>query len=135
MSAQGMHFSNYYFCDLEYEHPYLYRSSPKKVKVSASVAQPVASVISRPVVKQARRPAIPKRESHTPFMGDELHGSGTHIHDLSQTVKSRDAHQQAESSDDEHSGTTHTFGCVLELLRIDNMFIFDTVALHCLLLL
>lgn len=76
MLAQGTHFRNYYFViDLEHEHPWLYRSLPKKVKLSAS-----------------------------------------------------------ESFDDEYSGSTHTFGCVLQLLCFDHVFIFDTVSFLCLLL-
>ena len=85
------------------------------------VAKPGGSVIIKPVVHRAHAPAVPKRESHTPFLGDQTFGDGQHtlstsVYNVSRKFKSRNPHKQAESSDDEPSGTTHTFGYVLDLL-------------------
>jgi hypothetical protein len=112
----------------------LYRSSPKKVKVSPSLAKPAVSVINKPAVAHVRSPAVPKRESHTPFLGDQSFGGKEHRsrmddHKVSQTVKSRDVYRLMESSDDEPTGKTHTFGYISEPLCINNLFTYDTVTL------
>src|ERR1700720_1913502 len=97
----------------------LYRSSPKKVRVSPSVAKPGTSVISNPTAKHACFPAVQKRESHTPFLSDQLFGDEPHklrTDDHSRAVKPREMQKQVESYNDKTTGNVHTFGYVARLL-------------------
>ena len=105
----------------------MYRSSPKKVRVSPSVAKPGMSVISNPAAKHAQFPAAQKRESHLPSLSDQSFGDEPdqlRTDDHSRAAKSREMQKQVESYDNKSTGNVHTFGYVPRLSHTNDSFIF-----------